>query len=47
MKLFFPKQNYNVVSPSAYAHISVRDLYFQDQSTYSAAGKYEDRPGNI
>ncbi len=27
MKLLFPKQNYNVLSPSFYTHISVRDLY--------------------
>ncbi len=27
MKLFFPKQNYNVLSPSSYTHVSVRDLY--------------------
>ncbi len=27
MKLSFPKQNYNVLSPSSYTHISVRDLY--------------------
>jgi hypothetical protein len=27
MKLWFPKQNYNVLSPSSYTHISVRDLY--------------------
>jgi hypothetical protein len=27
MKLIFPKQNYNVQSPSSYTHISVRDLY--------------------
>ncbi len=27
MKLFFPKQNYNVLNPSSYTHISVRDLY--------------------
>jgi hypothetical protein len=26
-KLLFPKQNYNVLSPSSYTHISVRDLY--------------------
>ncbi len=26
MKLLFPKQNYNVLSPSSYSHISVRDL---------------------
>jgi hypothetical protein len=27
MKLIFPNQNYNVLSPSSYTHISVRDLY--------------------
>ncbi len=27
MKLIFPKQNYNGLSPSSYTHISVRDLY--------------------
>ncbi len=27
MKLLFPKQNYNVLSPRYYTHISVRDLY--------------------
>jgi hypothetical protein len=27
MKLLFPKQNYNVLSPSSCTHISVRDLY--------------------
>ncbi len=27
MNLLFPKQNYNVLSPSSYAHISMRDLY--------------------
>jgi hypothetical protein len=26
-KLLFPKQIYNVLSPSSYTHISVRDLY--------------------
>jgi hypothetical protein len=26
MKLLFPKQNYNVLSPSSYTHISVRDF---------------------
>ncbi len=26
-KLLFPKQNYNVLSPSSYTPISVRDLY--------------------
>jgi hypothetical protein len=37
MKLLFSKQNYNVLSSSSYAHISVTDLYI------SAAGKYVDR----
>ncbi len=27
IKLAFPKQNYNVLSPSSYIHMSVRDLY--------------------
>ncbi len=27
MKLLFPKQNYNVLSPTCYTRISVRDLY--------------------
>jgi hypothetical protein len=27
MKLLFPKQNYNVLSPSSHTHISARDLY--------------------
>jgi hypothetical protein len=27
MKLLFLKQNYNVLFPSVYSHISVRDLY--------------------
>jgi hypothetical protein len=27
MKLLFQKQNYNVLSPSSYTHISVKDLY--------------------
>jgi hypothetical protein len=27
MKLLFPKQNYNALSPSSYTHISVRDSY--------------------
>ncbi len=27
MKLLFSKQNYNVLSPSTYTHISVRDFY--------------------
>jgi hypothetical protein len=27
IKLLLPKQNYNVLSPSSYTHIPVRDLY--------------------
>jgi hypothetical protein len=27
MKLLFPKQKYNVLSPSSYTHIPVKDLY--------------------
>ncbi len=27
-KLLFPKQNYNVLFPSSYTYIPVRDLYF-------------------
>ncbi len=27
MNFLFLKQNYNVLSPSSYTHISVRDLY--------------------
>ncbi len=44
MKLLFPKQNYNVLSPSSCTHISVceRSIYLQDHSAYSAAGKYVD-----
>jgi hypothetical protein len=43
MKLLFPKYNYNVLSPSSYTHIYERFIYFQDRSTYSAAGKYVDQ----
>jgi hypothetical protein len=44
VKLLFPKQNYNVLFPSSYTHISVRNFQdFQDRSAYSAAGKYVDR----
>ncbi len=43
MKLLFPEQNYNVLSPKSYRPISVRDfIYFQERSAYSAAGKYVD-----
>ncbi len=45
MKLLFPKQDFNFLSPSSFTHISVRDLYvyYQDQSAYSAAWKGVDR----
>ena len=43
MKQLFSKQNYNVMSHSSYAHISVRDSYFQDWSAKSAPGKYVDQ----
>jgi hypothetical protein len=46
MKLLFQKQNYTVLSPSSYTHISVRDYTFpgsEDRSAYSATGKYVDR----
>ncbi len=36
----FPKQNYNVLSPNSYTHISVRYLYFQGRSVYFAAAKH-------
>jgi hypothetical protein len=44
MNLLFPKQNYNVLSPSSYTHIFI---YFQDRSAYSAAGNVWTNPGNI
>jgi hypothetical protein len=49
MKLLFPKQNYNDLSPSSYTHIICeRFIYFQDRSIYSAAGKYMwTNQGNI
>jgi hypothetical protein len=39
MKLFFPKQNYNVLSPSS-SYICEIFIYFQDRSACSAAWKY-------
>jgi hypothetical protein len=41
--LFFPKQNYNDLSPNSYTHICERFIYFQDWSAYSALGKCVDR----
>ncbi len=43
MKLLFPKQNYNVLSPSSYTHISVRNVYISRIDLPSAAGKYMDQ----
>ncbi len=43
MKLLFPKQNHNVLSPSSYTHISVRNLYISRIGLASAAGKYVDQ----
>ncbi len=47
--LLFPKQNYNVLSPSPYTHtyICERFIYFQDRSAYSAAGKYVNQSFGI
>ncbi len=44
MKLLFPRQKYNVLSPSFYTHISVRDLYISriGLSILLQAGKYVD-----
>ncbi len=39
MKLLFPEQNYNVLSPSSYTHTV---YYFQDRSAYPAVEKYVD-----
>ncbi len=47
IKLFFPKLNYNVLSPSSYTYICERFIHFQDRSAYSAAGKYVDRAWKI
>ncbi len=48
MKLLFPKQNYNVLSPSSYTHISVRDLYIPriDLHVLLQGNKWTDT-GNI
>jgi hypothetical protein len=48
MKLLFPKQNYNLLSPSSYTHISVRDLYISriGQPVLLQGNMWTD-PGNI
>jgi hypothetical protein len=43
MSLLFPKQNYNVLSPSSYTHISVRDLYISRICLPILSRKYVDR----
>ncbi len=46
--LLFPKQNYNVLSPSSYTHISVRDLYVSRIGLpFLLQGNMLTNPGNI
>jgi hypothetical protein len=41
MKLLFPKQNCNVLSPKfIHSYIYKRFIYFRDLSAYSSVGKY-------
>ncbi len=48
MKLLFPKQNYHVLSPSSYTHISVRDLYITRIGlAILLQGNMWTNPGNI
>jgi hypothetical protein len=48
MKQLFPKQNYNVLSPSSYTYISVRDLYISRISPpILLQGDMWINPGNI
>ncbi len=48
MKLLFPKQNYNVLSPSSYTHISVRDLHIaRIDLPILLQGRMWTNPGNI
>jgi hypothetical protein len=48
MDLLFPKQNYDVLSPSSYTRISVRDLYISgfDLPILLQENMWTD-PGNI
>jgi hypothetical protein len=48
LKLLFPKQNYNVLSPRSDTHISVRDLYISriDLPILLQGNMWTD-PGNI
>ncbi len=48
MKLLLPKQNYNVLAPSSYTHISVRDLYISSICLpILLQGNMWTNPGNI
>ncbi len=48
MKLLFAKQNYNVLSPSSFTHISVRDLYISRIGLpILLQGNMWTNPGNI
>jgi hypothetical protein len=48
IKLLFPKQNFNVLSPSSYTHISVRDLYISRIGLpILLQGNMWTNPGNI
>ncbi len=48
MKLLFPKLNYNVLSPSSYIHISVRDIYISRIDLFILPqGNMWTDPGNI
>jgi hypothetical protein len=48
LKLLFPKQNYNVLSPSSCTHISVRDLYISRIGLpIQLQGNMWTDPGNI
>ncbi len=47
MKLLFPKQNHNVLSPSSYTYISVRDLYISRIGLILLHGIMWIDPGNI
>ncbi len=48
MKLLFPKQNYNLLSPSSYTHISLKDLYiYRISLPILLQGNMWTNPGNI
>jgi hypothetical protein len=48
IKLLFPKQNYNVLCPRPYTHISVRDLYISRIGLpILLQGNMWTNPGNI